>query len=101
MTQRTEIPRSDGQGAQARSREIQLFEPPSGALYTIEATSRIIDLPRRTILVYCKYHLLSAATNKPVTAITFIVMPFAPSAESRRFGLFAATISQESGSSSI
>ena len=64
MAQRTEIPRSDLQGAQARSREIQLFEPPSGALYTIEATSRIVDVPRRTILVYCKYHLLSPATNK-------------------------------------
>src|SRR5881275_2299672 len=64
MAQRTEIPRSDRQGAQARSREIQLFEPPSGALYTIEATSRIVDVPRRTILVYCKYHLLSPATNK-------------------------------------
>src|SRR5213075_2705258 len=61
MAQRTEIPRSDLQGAQARSREIQLFEPPSGALYTIEATSRIVDVPRRTILVYCKYRLLSPA----------------------------------------
>ncbi len=64
MAQRTEIPRSDRQDAQAPSREIQLFEPPSGALYTIEATSRIVDVPRRTILVYCKYHLLSPATNK-------------------------------------
>src|SRR5437773_11808408 len=65
MAQRTEIPRSDLQGAQARSREIHLFEPPSGALYTIETTSRIVDVPRRTILVYCKHHLLSPATNAP------------------------------------
>src|SRR5438874_442887 len=63
MAQRTEIPRSDRQDAQAPSREIQLFEPPSGALYTIETTSRIVDVPRRTILVYCKHHLVSPATG--------------------------------------
>ena len=63
MTQRTEIPRWGRQAAQRLSREIQLFEPPSGALYTIEATSRIVNVPRRTILVYCKHHLLSPATN--------------------------------------
>jgi len=53
VSQRTEL----------RSREIQLFEPPADAFYTIEATSRIVDVPRRRILVYCKYHLLSPATN--------------------------------------
>jgi DNA-binding transcriptional MerR regulator len=51
--------------AELSSREIQLFEPPADALYTIEATSRIVDVPRRTILVYCKYRLLSPA---PTTA---------------------------------
>ena|SRR5205809_5288905 len=49
--------------AQMRSREIQLFEPPADAVYTIDATSRLVDIPRRTILVYCKHHLLSPATN--------------------------------------
>jgi DNA-binding transcriptional MerR regulator len=44
-----------------RSREIQLFEPPAGAVYTIDATSRIVDVPRRTIVVYCKHKLLSPA----------------------------------------
>src|SRR5882724_8661886 len=53
VSQRTEL----------RSREIHLFEPPADAVYTIEATSRIVDVPRRRILVYCKYHLLSPATN--------------------------------------
>jgi len=47
VSQRTEL----------RSREIQLFEPPADAFYTIETTSRIVDVPRRRILVYCKYHL--------------------------------------------
>jgi DNA-binding transcriptional MerR regulator len=44
-----------------RSREIQLFDPPPGAVYTIEATSHLVNVPRRTILVYCKHHLLSPA----------------------------------------
>src|SRR5438094_8802507 len=48
--------------AQMRSREIQLFEPPADAIYTIDATSRLVDIPRHTILVYCKHHLLSPAT---------------------------------------
>ena len=48
--------------AQMRSHEIQLFEPPADAIYTIDATSRLVDIPRHTILVYCKHHLLSPAT---------------------------------------
>lgn len=46
---------------QAFSRAIQLFEPPADAVYTIEATSRMVDIPRRMILVYCKHKLLSPA----------------------------------------
>jgi DNA-binding transcriptional MerR regulator len=45
------------------SHEIQLFEPPPGAVYTIEATSRLVNVSRRTILVYCKHRLLSPATG--------------------------------------
>jgi DNA-binding transcriptional MerR regulator len=52
-----------GKGAHVPSREIQLFEPPADALYTIEATSRIVDVPRHTIVVYCKHHLLAPATD--------------------------------------
>jgi MerR family transcriptional regulator/heat shock protein HspR len=48
--------------APTRSREIQLFDPPPDAIYTIEATSHLVSVSRRTILVYCKYHLLSPAT---------------------------------------
>ncbi len=44
------------------SREIQLFEPSAGAVYTIEATSRFVNVSPRTILVYCKHQLLSPAT---------------------------------------
>jgi len=45
-----------------RSREIQLFDPPPNAVYTIEATSHLVNVSRRTILVYCKHHLLSPVT---------------------------------------
>jgi DNA-binding transcriptional MerR regulator len=51
------------ESAQLPSCEIQLFEPPADELYTIETTSCIVDVPRRTILIYCKHHLLSPATG--------------------------------------
>ncbi len=46
---------------QTSSHAIQLFEPPADAVYTIDATARMVDIPRRTILVYCKHRLLSPA----------------------------------------
>jgi DNA-binding transcriptional MerR regulator len=49
--------------ASAQSREIQLFEPPEDAICTIEATSRIVDVPRRMIAIYCKHHLLAPARD--------------------------------------
>ena len=45
------------------SREIRLFEPPRDAIYTIEATSRLLNVSRHAILVYCKHHLLSPANG--------------------------------------
>jgi DNA-binding transcriptional MerR regulator len=48
--------------ARGPSREIQLFEPSAGAVYTVEATSRLVNVSRRTILVYCKHQLVSPAT---------------------------------------
>ena len=42
----------------ARPREIELYEPPPDAVYTIEATSQLVDIPRHTILVYCKHRLV-------------------------------------------
>ena len=49
--------------APANSWEIQLFEPPEDAIYTIEATSRLVNVSRRGILVYCKHHLVSPANG--------------------------------------
>ena len=39
-----------------------MFEPPPDAVYTIEATSRLVNVSRRAILVYCKHNLLAPAT---------------------------------------
>lgn len=47
------------EGMESPSREIQLFEPPPDAACTIEETSRLVNVSRRTILVYCKHRLLS------------------------------------------
>ena len=63
MINTTRSPTRKSELAESSSREIQLFEPPADVFYTIEATSRIVDVPRRRILVYCRYHLLSPATN--------------------------------------
>jgi DNA-binding transcriptional MerR regulator len=49
--------------APANSWEIQLFEPPEDAIYTIEATSRLVNVSRRRILVYCKHDLVSPANG--------------------------------------
>ena len=46
---------------QTSSRAIQLFEPPADAVYTIDATSRMVGIPRRIIVIYCKHKLLSPA----------------------------------------
>jgi len=49
--------------APSNSWEIQLFEPPEDAIYTIEATSHLVNASRRRILVYCKHHLVSPANG--------------------------------------
>ena len=43
--------------------EIQLFEPPEDAVYTIDATAHLVGIPRRTILVYCRHRLLAPVSS--------------------------------------
>jgi DNA-binding transcriptional MerR regulator len=50
--------------AKAPTRAIQLFQPPADAVYTIEATAHLIDMPRRMILVYCKHQLVSPIRDR-------------------------------------
>jgi len=87
--------------ASTRSHEIELFEPPAGAVFTIDATSRIVDVPRRTIVVYCKHKLLSPAFETVDRGYYFNREAFALCAASELFEASAATISPESRSFSI
>jgi MerR family transcriptional regulator/heat shock protein HspR len=47
----------------APSRAIQLFEPDPRTAYTIEMTAHLVGVPRHTILVYCKYGLVSPVVD--------------------------------------
>jgi DNA-binding transcriptional MerR regulator len=49
--------------AEAPGREIQLFEPPRNAVYTIEATAQLLDVPRRRILRYYRHKLISSVVD--------------------------------------
>lgn len=40
-------------------RALQLFRPGPNTVYNIEAVAHLTCVPRRTILLYCKHHLLS------------------------------------------
>jgi DNA-binding transcriptional MerR regulator len=40
-------------------RALQLFEPPLDAVYTIDVAAHLVDVQRRTILIYCKRGLIS------------------------------------------
>jgi DNA-binding transcriptional MerR regulator len=51
--------------------DIQLFEPPPGEVYTIEATAQLVDVPRRTIVRYCRYHLVAPAFDPAWTGYRF------------------------------
>ena len=57
--------------AKAPAREIELFDPPPEAVYSIEATAHLVDVSRRTILVYCKHQLLSPVKNAANGATPF------------------------------
>ena len=38
---------------------VQVFRPRPDAVYNIEAAAHLARVPRRTVLVYCKHHLVS------------------------------------------
>ncbi len=48
---------------ETRLRALQLFEPDSHAVYTIETAAHLVHLPRRMILVYCKHGLISPVVD--------------------------------------
>jgi len=46
-----------------KARALELFEPPPNAVYTIDFAARLADLPRRTVLVCCKYGLVAPVAD--------------------------------------
>jgi len=56
---------------EAPSHELQLFDPPDDAVYSIEAAAKLAGVPRRTILVYCKHRLLSPLIDDGVEGCSF------------------------------
>ena len=49
--------------APTRSLEIQLFEPPADAVYTIDSAAHLAHVPRRNIAVYYKHGLVSSTVD--------------------------------------
>ena len=84
--------------AKAPSFEIELFDPPADALYSIETAAQLVGVPRRAILVYCKRQLISPAISAPDRGYSFDRETFARSVESRRCVRSAAMIWPESKS---
>ena len=48
---------------ETRLRALQHFEPDPRAVYTIETAARLVHLPRRMILIYCKHGLISPVAD--------------------------------------
>ena len=42
---------------------VQVFEPEAHSIYSIEAAEHLTQLPRRTIVIYCKHGLVSPASD--------------------------------------
>jgi MerR family transcriptional regulator, heat shock protein HspR len=47
----------------AETGALELFEPLPNAVYTIDFAARLADLPRRTVLVCCKYGLVAPVVD--------------------------------------
>ena len=60
---RTSSPGVAESSARNDTRSIERFQPPPDAVYTIETTSHLADVTRRTILLYCKHGLISSAVD--------------------------------------
>jgi DNA-binding transcriptional MerR regulator len=46
-------------GKSPKDQALRIFEPDPGAVYSIEITERLTQIPRRTIAVYVKHRLVS------------------------------------------
>ena len=47
-----------------RNQALQIFEPDPDAVYSIEITERLTQIPRRTIAIYVKHRLISPVVEQ-------------------------------------
>lgn len=47
-----------------RTQALRVFEPDPDAVYSIEITERLTQIPRRTIAIYVKHHLISPVVEQ-------------------------------------
>ena len=60
-----------GNSVESPTTALQLFEPDQRALYTLEATARLSQLPRRLIVIYCKHGLVSPVMDPACSGWSF------------------------------
>src|SRR5581483_12246442 len=53
----------NGSNNQTSTRALRVFEPAQDVVYSLDATARIVDVPRRTILVYYRHGLVAPASD--------------------------------------
>lgn len=47
-----------------QTQALRVFEPDPDAVYSIEITERLTQIPRRTIAIYVKHHLISPVVEQ-------------------------------------
>ena len=52
-------------------RSLELFQPEPGVLYGLEATARLVGIPRRSILIYCRAGLVRPVVQPPYGVMEF------------------------------
>lgn len=60
---RRSSPEVTQRSAPDNTQAIEPFQPPPNAVYSIEITSHLADISRRSILLYCKHGLISSAVD--------------------------------------
>ncbi len=50
---------------------IELFQPDPNVLYSLDAIAHLADVPRRSILVYCRAGLLQPVFQEPYDVMAF------------------------------
>lgn len=52
-------------------RALELFQPKPGVLYSLDATTHLAGIPRRSILIYCRAGLVRPVVQPPYGVMEF------------------------------